>query len=191
VDFGPISLGEIDARVQREAAEERIGAIAEARRETGIAGKGHPHWHKRHERLEAFGGRHVALDAHERWVERGRAWFSLGWNIGAADAAFAVGQRELRWVKPGLGDDRGIACGGTLGGAVDDGESLRLAALYRSSERSTSARRAEGSRFSGALTTLAVVNGASEGRALKFSPDSSIGWGLAVRGSTPGSGRGA
>jgi hypothetical protein len=41
-----------------------------------------------------------------------------------------VGQRELRWIKPNLGDDRGIACGGTFGVAVDDGESLRLAALY-------------------------------------------------------------
>ena len=96
VDFGPISFGEIDARVQREAAKERIDAIAEARGEAGIAGKGHAQGHKRHERLEAFGGRHVAGDAHERRVEPGRAWFSLGWNIRAADAAFAVGQRELR-----------------------------------------------------------------------------------------------
>ena len=49
--------------------------------------------------------------------------------IGAADAAFAMGQSELRRIEPGLGDDRRIARGGALSRAVDGGESLRLAAL--------------------------------------------------------------
>src|SRR5271156_1896631 len=35
-DFRSVSLGEIDAWVQRKAAEERIGPIAEGRREAGI-----------------------------------------------------------------------------------------------------------------------------------------------------------
>ena len=38
-----------------------------------------------------------------------------------------------------------------------------------------SERRAEGSGLPAAPVTLAVVNGASEGRALKVSPNSSIG----------------
>jgi hypothetical protein len=38
VDFGAIRLGEIDAGMQGQAAEERIDAIAEARGEAGIAG---------------------------------------------------------------------------------------------------------------------------------------------------------
>ena len=46
VDFGAVSLGEIDARMQREAAEERIDAIAEGRGDAGIAGKRHAQGHK-------------------------------------------------------------------------------------------------------------------------------------------------
>jgi hypothetical protein len=86
-----------------------------------------------------------------------------------------MGQNELRWIESGLGDDRRIARGGTLSCGIDGGESLRLIALIRSSEGSRSARRSEGSRLSAAVVTLAVVNGASEGRALRVSPDSSIG----------------
>ena len=65
----------------------------------------------------------------------------LGWNVGAADPAFAMGQREPRWIEPGLGDDRRIARGGTFSCAVDGGESLRLAALYPV-ERSIDERKA-------------------------------------------------
>ncbi len=129
VDFGAISLGEVDARMQREAAEERIGAIAERRGNAGIAGKRHAQGHEGHERLQALGRRHVARDAHERWVERGRVRIKVGWDIGAAHPAFAVGQRELRWIEPGLGDDRRIARGGAFSGAVDGGESFGLVAL--------------------------------------------------------------
>ena len=51
VDFVAVSLGEIDARMKRETAKERIGAIAERRADAGIAGKRHPHRHERHQRL--------------------------------------------------------------------------------------------------------------------------------------------
>jgi hypothetical protein len=37
VDFGAVSLGEIDARMEREAPEEWIGAIAERRGDGDIA----------------------------------------------------------------------------------------------------------------------------------------------------------
>jgi hypothetical protein len=50
VDFGAISLGEIDARMERELAQERIGAIAERRGDGRIAGKGHAHGHKGEQR---------------------------------------------------------------------------------------------------------------------------------------------
>ena len=96
----------------------------------GIAGKRHAQGHEGHERLEALGCRHVARDAHERRVERGRVRIKLGWNVGAADPALAMGQNEPRWIESGLGDDRRIARGGTFSCAVDGGESLRLAALY-------------------------------------------------------------
>jgi hypothetical protein len=37
VDFAAVSLDEIDARMKREAPEERIGPIAERRSEAGVA----------------------------------------------------------------------------------------------------------------------------------------------------------
>ena len=94
VDFGAIGLGEIDARMQRETAEERIDAIAERRGDAGIAGKRHAQGHEGQERLEALGRRHVARDARERRVERGRIRIKVGWDIGAAHAAFAAWGRE-------------------------------------------------------------------------------------------------
>ena len=104
-----------------------------------------------------------------------RVRIKLGWNIGAADPAFAMGQNELRWIESGLGDDRRIARGGTFSSAVDGGESLRLVALYPV-ERGIDERKARrGIEIVRAAVTLAVVNGASEGRALRVSPNSSIG----------------
>jgi hypothetical protein len=114
VDFGSIRLGEVDARMQRKATKEWIGAIAEGRREAGLAGKRHTQGHEGHERLEALGRRHVARDAHERRVERGRVRIKVGGDIGAAHPAFAVGHRELPWIEPGLGYNRRIARGGTF-----------------------------------------------------------------------------
>jgi hypothetical protein len=130
VDFGSVSLGEIYAWMQRETTEKWIGAMAEARGHAGIAGKRHAQGHEGHERLEALGRRDVARDAHKRRVEHRRVRIKLGWNVGAADSAFAAGQNEPRWIESGLGDDRRIARGGTFSDAVDGGESLRLIALY-------------------------------------------------------------
>jgi hypothetical protein len=130
VDLGSVSLGEIDPWMQRETTEKWIGTIAEARGHAGITGKRHAQGHEGHERLEALGRRDVARDARERRVERRRVRIKLGWNVGAADSAFAMGQNELRWIESGLGDDRRIARGDTFSDAVDGGESLRLVALY-------------------------------------------------------------
>ena len=106
----------------------------------------------------------------ERRVARGRVRIKVCGDIGAAHPACAVGQSKLRWIKPGFGDDRGIARGGTFSGAVDSAESLRLVALYLV-ERAIGERKAcRGSRLSGALATLAVVKGASAGSALKSPP---------------------
>ena len=102
VDLGSISFGEIDARMQREATKERIGAIAEGRCDAGIAGERHAQREEGHERSEAFGCRHIARDARERRIVR----INVGWDIGAADAAFAARRREFRRIEPGLGDDR-------------------------------------------------------------------------------------
>ena len=161
--------------MQRKATEEWIGAIAERRGDAGIAGKRHAQGHEGQERLEALGRRHIARDARERGVERGRVRLEVGGDIGAAHPAFAVGQSKPRWIEPGLGDNRRIARGGTFGSAVDGPESLRLVALD-SVERAIDERKARrGVEVFWALATLAVVNGASDGRALKVSLDSSIG----------------
>ena len=86
-----------------------------------------------------------------------------------------MGQNELRWIESGFGDDRRIARGGPFSRAIDGGESLRLAALDPV-ERGIDERKARrGVEIVCGLATLAVVNGASEGRALRVSPDSSIG----------------
>jgi hypothetical protein len=114
---------------------------------------------------------------HERRVERGRVRIKLGWNVEPADPAFAAGQNEPRWIKPGLGDDRRIARGGTFRVRSMAARAFVWLLSIQSSEGPTSARRDEGSRLSAVAVTLAVVNGASEGKALRVSPDSSIGWG--------------
>ena len=70
-DFISISLHKVDARMQREAAEERIGAIAERRRDAGVAAKPHAQGHERHQRFQALGGRHIARDPRQRSVDAG------------------------------------------------------------------------------------------------------------------------
>src|ERR1700722_7671431 len=130
VDFGSIRLDEVDARMQRKATEEWIGAIAEGRREARLAGKRHTQGHEGHKRLEALGRRHVARDAHERRIERGRFRIKVGRDIVAAHPALVGGRGELPWIEPGLGHNRLIARGGPFSGAVDSAESLRLVALY-------------------------------------------------------------
>jgi hypothetical protein len=175
VDFGSISLSKVNAGMQGKTAKEWVGTIAKGRGDAGIAGKRHAQGHEGHERLEALGCRNVTRGAHERWVERGRVRIKVDRDIRAADAAFALRQREPRWIEPGLGDDRCIARGGACSCTVDGAESLCLVGLYPVEERSTSPRLADGSRLSGVLATLAVVNGAFEGRAPKVSPDSSMG----------------
>jgi hypothetical protein len=121
--------------MQREAAEEGVGAIAEGRGDAGVAQERHPEGHERHQRLETLGGRDFARRARKRQIEGGRARIDLGRDKGAADAAFAMRRSKFRRIEASPGDDRRIARRGALGRSVNDCESLHLA-LVHSVERS-------------------------------------------------------
>ena len=98
VYLGPPRLAEIDARMQREAAEERVGAITEGRSDAGVAKKRHAHRHEGHERLEALGSSEVARNAGQRLVECGRIQIDFGRD-----------RNEIRGIESGLGDDLCVA----------------------------------------------------------------------------------
>jgi len=129
VDLVAVSLDKIDARMKREAAEERIGPVAEGRTDGGVAGKGHAQGHERHQRLEALGSGDVVRDSGQRLVEGGVLRIDLGRDEGAADAAFAMRGNEFGRIEAGAGDDRGIARGRALRRAVDVGKRRHLASV--------------------------------------------------------------
>ena len=116
--------------MEREATEERVGAIAEWRGDAGVAKERHAHRHERHQRSEAFRRGDVARHAAQRLVESGSVGIDFGRNERPADARLGARRNEFRRIEAGLGDDRRVARGDARRRAVDGRESLHLTAIH-------------------------------------------------------------